>query len=105
MKADAREASLDRREQALADRLSQAEATDAAAQHRDDISDARDLRSDNRDDALDRARSVQEGFSYDPDKPGSNAAALDRKHAKGDRLASQDDRAASTEDLGDPEAH
>lgn len=48
---------------------------------------------------------MQEGFSYDPDKPGSNAAALDRKHAKGDRLASQDDRAASTEDLGDPEAH
>ena len=97
-----REASLDRREQALADRLGKAEEISAAAAQRDAVSDARDVRSANREDALDRARSLKEGYSYQSNAPGRRAAALDREHAKGDREASEEDRSALTEDADGP---
>ncbi|MCW2868283.1 MAG: hypothetical protein JWR20_2471 [Marmoricola sp.] len=100
MKADAREASLDRREQALTVRLSRANDIAAAAAKRDAVTDARDLRADNRDEALERARSSREGFTYDPKAAGRHAAADDRHHSKGDREAAGKDRAAIT---GDPE--
>lgn len=107
LEADAREAALDRREQALTDRLDMAEEIDAAATERDAISDARDLRADNREEALNRARSAKEGFSYDADAPGRHAAARDRLHAKGDRQAAGEDRVAIIKDPADrqdPEA-
>ncbi len=104
LKADAREAALDRREQSLAERLDKAEEIRAAAAKRDAVSDARDLRSENREEALDRARSHNRGFSLGATAPGRHAAADDRQHAKGDRAAAEEDRAALTEDPDDPES-
>ena len=97
-KADEREAALDRREHALADRLGKEDEINAAAEKRDAVSEARDQRADNREEAIARARSYKEGFSHDPGAPGRRAAALDREHAKGDREASEEDRNGLSED-------
>lgn len=101
--ADERDADLTRREEALAARMRQADEINAAAERRDDVADARDARSENRERAISLARAREEGFSYDPDAAGVRAAARDREDAKDDRLASQADRHALIEGAPDPE--
>ena len=101
---DRREAALQAREKALAERMDAANAILAAADERDAISDSRDIGGDTREQALDRARFLATGDSYGDDLPLRRGAALDREHAKGDRIASHDDRIALTGDPDDSEA-
>jgi hypothetical protein len=102
--ADEREAGLDRREKAQAERVSKADVIIAAADQRDTAAEARDLRSTNRENALDKARFLAHGDAYDPDASGRREAGLDREHAKDDRSASKTDRVALTEDPDDRDA-
>ena len=93
-----REAAVTAREAALAQRMEAAREILAAADERDAISDSRDIGGDTREQVIDRAHFLATGDRYGDDLPLRRGAALDRQHAKGDRAASHDDRAALTEE-------
>lgn len=105
-KADEHEASVDSRETTQVGRAIKAKQILADADQRDTAADARDVRSTNRETAIDKARHMVQGDAYDPNASERREARNDREHAKGDRSASKDDRGALTEDLDldDPEA-
>ncbi|MEO7352194.1 MAG: hypothetical protein ABIW17_09875 [Marmoricola sp.] len=92
-----REAALTVRETALAERMAAADEILAAAERRDSISDSRDRRGETREQVLDQAHLLARGDAYGDDLPLRRGAALDREHAKEDRVASRDDRIALTE--------
>ena len=104
---DRREAVLAERENALARRMEAAGEIVEAADRRDAVAEARDSGADMRERQIDRAEFTAKGDKYGDQYgehlPQRRAAALDRKHAKGDRTASQDDRIALTEDTEEPE--
>lgn len=101
---DRREAALSIREDALNQRMEAAHEVLAAADRRDAIADARDTGAEDRDRHVDRAAFLatddEYGDQYAAHLPQRRDAALDREHAKGNRTASQGDRIALTDDLG-----
>jgi hypothetical protein len=100
---ESRELNVARREAALVDRVAAAEKILEAADLRDGEADLRDDASVRRDQAADLAAFVhpKDGDSYGSGNPGRRHAALDRGHAKDDRVVSAaDDRQALTEEHG-----
>jgi hypothetical protein len=97
-----RELNVGRREAALVERLAAAKKILEAADLRDGEADLRDDASVTLDQAADLAAFVhpKDGDSYGSENPGRRHAALDRGHAKDDRVSAAGDRQALTEEHG-----
>lgn len=94
--ADEREAELARREAeakaVLADRSENKRKILEDAEHRDRVSDARDVDADERENTASRAAFLSQKHSgHEPEV--RRAAALDRRHSKSDRTSAAADRA------------
>jgi DMSO/TMAO reductase YedYZ molybdopterin-dependent catalytic subunit len=97
--ADAREKELDRREAALGARITEAESILEDAEGRDADAAERDEVAAERDREEDLKAFLSRDVAYGDDAPLRRHAAIDRGHAKGDRVDSAEDRQKLTEDL------
>jgi hypothetical protein len=95
-------AAVEAREAALAEHRRVAQEILAAADQRDARADARDLAADRIEHNLDLADFLAADGDYGNDWPERRAAALDRKHAKDDRIAARRDRMALAHDFIEP---
>ncbi len=99
---EARETAVEAREEAQRQQMEAAHDFSEAADERDAVSDSRDVAAEKRENDADRAELLDRTVQYGTHWPERRNAGLDREHAKGDRTASHEDRAALINNDSEP---